>query len=404
MAISVDAILQRMITDAENLNPSLIGTITQGTNIYIRFATAASAIWGVYKQLDWTVDQIFPSTMSKESLQKFATERGKDVDNLTGAELLAFVLDLLRKPPSGGKDTDYERWALETSSNGAVASLIPSMISASSGGIDLNADALCDPKNRESIGFRVGSSDVGKAVIVDFGSAQSIFGVGLGFTTSRGADFRVYSSTDGTTWTQRSSLSASHWSMDTFTAVEAQYWKIELHSIEALESWMTPELHKVLCFGLEFYTDESHIEKPSYAKTRKNAYGTGTMAILLAPVSLSMRTIESVREHCEDEGPVAPKEIFVSVQRETTVDIRVTVDGFNDFDEASFRTDVQKYFTELKAGDKFVAAQIIVFVIKHGGVDAVVETSVDGSAYAETVTLKAQPDQKYVLGSITVLG
>ena len=81
---------------------------------------------------------------------------------------------------------------------------------------------------------------------------------------------------------------------------------------------MTPELHKVLCFGLEFYTDESHIEKPSYAKTMKNAYGTGTMAILLAPVSLSMRTIESVREHCEDEGPVAPKEIFVSVQRETT--------------------------------------------------------------------------------------
>jgi uncharacterized phage protein gp47/JayE len=86
MAISVDAILQRMITDAENLNPSLIGTITQGTDIYIRFATAASAIWGVYKQIDWTVDQIFPSTMSKESLQKFATDRGKDVDNLSAGD------------------------------------------------------------------------------------------------------------------------------------------------------------------------------------------------------------------------------------------------------------------------------------------------------------------------------
>ena len=92
MAISIDTILQRMIVDAENMNPALIGTITQGTETYIRFSVAASAIWGVYKQLDWTVDQIFPSTMSKESLEKFATERGKDVDGLTGPELLSFVL------------------------------------------------------------------------------------------------------------------------------------------------------------------------------------------------------------------------------------------------------------------------------------------------------------------------
>ena len=401
MAISVDTILQRMIVDARNLDPNIV--IDQGTETYIRFATAASAIWGIYKQLDWTVDQIFPSTMSKESLEKFAIERGKDVDNLTGAELLAYVLDFLRKPPSGGKSTDYERWALETSSNGAVASITSSMISGSAG-IGLDAAALLDSKNRESIGLSFGSDDVGKSVIVDFGSSQKIFGVGLGFTTSRGADFRVYSSTDGTSWTQRSTLSAAHWSMDTFTAVEAQYWKVELHAIDSLESWMDSTLHEVLCYGLELYTDEEHIERPTYAKALKNAHGVGTMAILLAPVSLSMRAIDTVREHCEDEGPVAPKELFVSVQRETAVDIRVTVEGFNSFDEIAFRQEVQKYFSELKAGDKFVAAQIIVFVIKAGGIDAVVETSVGGSAYAVTSTLVAQSDQKFVLGLLNAVG
>lgn len=401
MAISVDTILQRMIVDARNLDPNIV--IDQGTETYIRFATAASAIWDIYKQLDWTVDQIFPSTMSKESLEKFAIERGKDVDNLTGAELLAYVLDFLRKPPSGGKSTDYERWALETSSNGAVASITSSMISGSAG-IGLDAAALLDSKNRESIGLSFGSDDVGKSVIVDFGSSQKIFGVGLGFTTSRGADFRVYSSTDGTSWTQRSTLSAAHWSMDTFTAVEAQYWKVELHAIDSLESWMDSTLHEVLCYGLELYTDEEHIERPTYAKALKNAHGVGTMAILLAPVSLSMRAIDTVREHCEDEGPVAPKELFVSVQRETAVDIRVTVEGFNSFDEIAFRQEVQKYFSELKAGDKFVAAQIIVFVIKAGGIDAVVETSVGGSAYAVTSTLVAQSDQKFVLGLLNAVG
>ena len=403
MAISVDTILQRMITDACNMNPNLIGTITQGTETYIRFATAASAIWGVYKQLDWTVDQIFPSSMSKESLEKFAQERGKDVDNLTGAELLAYVLEFLRKPPSGGKSTDYERWALETSSNGAVASIAPSMVSASAG-IGFDASALLDSKNRESIGLSFDSGDVGNSVIIDFGSSQKIFGVGLGFTTSRGADFRVYSSTDGSNWSQRSSLSSAHWSMDTFTAVEAQYWKVELHAIESLESWMDPTLHNVLCYGLELYTDEEHIERPTYAKALKNAHGVGTMAVLLAPVSLSMRALDTVREHCEDEGPVAPKEIFVSVQRETAVNVRVTVEGFNNFDETAFRQEVQKYFSELKAGDKFVAAQIIVFVIKAGGVDAVVETSVGESSYAETSTLTAQPDQKFVLGLLNAVG
>jgi len=404
MAISVDTILQRMITDAENLDPSLIGTITQGTQIYIRFATAASAIWGLYKQLDWTVDQIFPSTMSKESLEKFATERGKDPDGLTGAELLSFVLSYLRKPPSGGKASDYERWALEASCNGDVAALTPDMIRAPAGGIDFNAEALCDPKNLESIGFKVGSGDINKCIEVDFGSARSIFGIGLGFSTSRGAKFSVYYSTNGSLWFQRSSLSASRWSMDTWRPVEARYWRIELQEIDALENWMNPTLHDVQCFGIEFYTDENHIEKPSYAKTIKNAYGIGTMAILLAPVSLSMRAIETVREYCEDEGPVAPKEIFVSVQRETSVDIRITVEGFNDLDENAFRSDVQKYFAEILAGDKFVAAQLVVFVIMHGGVDAVVETSVGGSEYVVTSALSAKPDQKFVLGTLTIEG
>ncbi|MBR6941858.1 MAG: hypothetical protein IKH55_02060 [Fibrobacter sp.] len=403
MAISVDTILQRMIVDAYYMNPNLEGTITQGTETYIRFAAAASAIWGLYKQLDWTVDQIFPSTMSKESLEKFATDRGKNVDSLTASELLTYVLDFLRRPPSGGKASDYERWALETTSIGTVAPMTPSMIS-SSGGINLDSAALCDSKNTESIGFKVGGSNVGNSVIVDFGSSKRIFGAGLGVTTSRGAEFRVYSSTDGTSWTQRSSLSAERWSMDTFTAVEAQYWKVELHAIDSLESWMEPELHDVRCYGIEFYTNDDQVEQPSYAKTLKNAYGIGTMAILLAPVSLSMRAVENVRKHCEEEGPVAPKEIFVSVQRETPVNVRVTVDGFNNFEEGLFRTQVEQYFAELRAGDKFVAAQLIVFVIKSGGVDAVVETSVAGSPYVETFTLNARPEQKFVLGTLTVEG
>lgn len=400
MSVSVDQILQRMITDAHNLDPNL--NISQGTETYIRFATNASAIWGLYKQYDWTVDQIFPSTMSKESLEKYATERGKDVSEMTGADILEFVIQYLRKPPSGGKSSDYERWALETVSNGSVVPMQASMVKTSSSTITVNAANLIDPKKTSTIGFAVGSSDVNKYVIIDFGSSKSIFGIGLGFTTYRNASFDIYSSTDGSAWTKRTTLNTSKWSMDDFDAVDARYWKIVLKSIASLESWQTASLNTVKCYGIEFYTDDTVRESADYAKTIANGKGVGTMSILLAPVTLSMRLMETVRKHCEDEGPVAPREIFVSVQRESTVNLYVDidVDGDGDMNEEAFRSDVEKYFAELHAGDIFVKAQIIVFAIKNGATNATVSYTVSGTSItADSYTPDAE--EKLVLGELT---
>ena len=399
MSVSVDQILQRMITDAHNLDPNL--NISQGTETYIRFATNASAIWGLYKQYDWTVDQIFPSTMSKESLEKFATERGKDVSEMTGADILEFVIQYLRKPPSGGKSSDYERWALETVSNGSVVPMQASMVKTSSSTITVNAANLIDPKKTSTIGFAVGSSDVNKYFIIDFGSSKSIFGVGLGFTTYRNASFDIYSSTDGSAWTKRTTLNTSKWSMDDFDAVDAQYWKIVLKSIGSLESWQTASLNTVKCYGIEFYTEEDSHESADYAKTIANGKGVGTMSILLAPVSLSMRLIENVRKHCEEEGPVAPREIFVSVQSESTIDLYVNVAGFENLDETAFRSDVEKYFDSLQAGDIFVKAQIIVFAIKHGASNATVTYTVNGGTSLSADYYKPSPEEKLVLGELT---
>lgn len=399
MSVSVDQILQRMITDAHNLDPNL--NISQGTETYIRFATNASAIWGLYKQYDWTVDQIFPSTMSKESLEKFATERGKDVSEMTGADILEFVIQYLRKPPSGGKASDYERWALETVSNGSVVEMQSSMVKTSSSTITVNAANLIDPKKISTIGFAVGSSDVNKYVIIDFGSSKSIFGVGLGFTTKRTAEFDVYSSTDGSSWTKQGTVGTSKWSMDDFDAVDARYWKIVLKSIASLASWQTASLNTVKCYGLEFYTDDTVRESADYAKTIANGKGVGTMSILLAPVTLSMRLMETVRKHCEDEGPVAPREIFVSVQRESTINLYVDIDGYGNMNADAFRSDVEKYFAELHAGDIFVKAQIIVFAIKNGATNATVSYTVNGGTSITADSYTPDAEEKLVLGELT---
>lgn len=401
MALTVDQIFNRMVIDAQNLNPLI--NVSQGTETYIRLATAASALWGLYKQMDWTLDQIFPSTMNQESLKKWADERGLDYSNLTASELLKLILSYIRKPKSGGKPSDYERWALEASSTGKAVELESTMISGSMP--NLNAANAVKPHDCENIAFTCGSSDTEKNVVIDLGSSKEIIGIGLGFITNRPASFEVFTSDDAQTWTKQGKVDAAYWwAMTTFdSAVSARYVKIELEEIETLESWQTASLNTVKCFGIEIYESAESDEAPSTSRCLKNYYGVGTVLMLIGPSTLSMRCCEAVRAKCEDEGPVAPREIWVNIPVETTLSLRVTVSGLSNMDEDGFREDVTKYFADLSAGDLFIPAQIVVFVLKHGGSNAVVEVSKNGGAYQEQTSAITSGDiEQFVLGELVV--
>lgn len=402
MALTVDQIFNRMVIDAQNLNPLI--NVSQGTETYIRLATAASALWGLYKQMDWTLDQIFPSTMNQESLKKWADERGLDYSNLTASELLKLILSYIRSPKSGGKPSDYERWALEASSTGKAVELESTMISGSMP--NLNAANAVKPHDRENIAFTCGSSDTEKNVVIDLGSSKEIIGIGLGFITNRPASFEVFTSDDAQTWTKQGKVDAAYWwAMTNFdSAVSARYVKIELEEIEALESWQTASLNAVKCFGIEIYEPAESDEVPSTSRCLKNYYGVGTVLMLIGPSTLSMRCCEAVRVKCEDEGPVAPREIWVEVPVETTLSLRVTVSDLSKMDEDGFREDVTKYFADLSAGDLFIPAQIVVFVLKHGGSNAVVEVSKNGGAY-QVQTAAIYPENEtdqFVLDELVV--
>ena len=390
-----------MIVDAINYNPTI--KISQGTENYIRFATAASAIWGLYKQMDWTLDQIFPTTMNQESLEQWANDRGLDYSNLTASELLTLILSYLRNPKSGGKPSDYERWALEASSTGRAIELESTMISGSMP--DLNAANAVKPHDRETIAFTCGSSDTEKNVIIDLGDSEAIFGIGLGFITNRPATFGVFTSDDGQTWTRQGKLDAAYWwAMATFDSVSTRYVKVELEEIEALESWQTESLNEVKCFGVEIYESSDTNEAPSTARCLDNYYGVGTVLMLMGPSSLSMRCCEAIRAKCEYEGPVAPREIWVNVPVEITLSLRVTVRNLQQLDEDGFREDVNKYFADLEPGDLFIPSQIVVYAIKNGGENATtIEVSKNGGEYqVETDAIDSYSDEKFVLGDLVV--
>lgn len=400
MSVTVDQILQRMIVDARNYNPTI--KISQGTENYIRFAAAASAIWGLYKQMDWTLDQIFPTTMNQESLEQWANDRGLDYSNLTASELLTLILSYLRNPKSGGKPSDYERWALEASSTGKAIGLESSMISGTMP--DLNAANAVKPHDRENIAFTCGSSDTEKNVVIDLGDSKKIFGIGLGFITNRPASFGVFTSDEGQAWTRQGKLDAAYWwAMTDFSEVSARYVKIELEEIEALESWQTESLNEVKCFGIEIYEPNATKETPSTARCLDNFYGVGTVLMLLGPSSLSMRCCEAIRAKCEYEGPVAPREIWTNVPTELVLSLCVTVQGLQNMNEEAFREDATKYFADLEPGDLFIPAQIVVYVLKNGGTNATIEVSYNGGEYQEqTDAIPSGKTEQFTLGDLVV--
>ncbi|MBQ3716344.1 MAG: hypothetical protein II892_12345 [Fibrobacter sp.] len=400
MSVTVDQILQRMIVDAKNYNPTI--KISQGTENYIRFAAAASAIWGLYKQMDWTLDQIFPTTMNQESLEQWANDRGLDYSNLTASELLTLILSYLRNPKSGGKPSDYERWALEASSTGKAIGLESSMITGNMP--NLSAANAVKPHDREGVAFACGTDDTGKYMVIDLASSKQIVGVGLGFITNRPASFSVFTSDDGQSWTRKGKVDTAYWwAMVEFSEVSARYVKFELEEIEAIESWQLEELNEVKCFGVEIYSPATMNEAPSRARCLDNHYGIGTVLMLVGPRSLSMRCCEAIRAKCEYEGPVAPREIWANVPTEPVLSLRVTVQGLQNMNEETFREDVAKYFAALEPGDLFIPAQIVVYVLKNGGTNATIDVSQNGGDYQEqTDAIPSGKTEQFTLGDLVV--
>ena len=107
-----DTLFTAILTDYQNQFPE--ADVSQGSLIYIKSACLASALWGLYKYMDYAGKQIFPDTADTENLAHHGwiynlTKTSGETD----AAFLARILTYIRTPPAGGNAVDYERWALE---------------------------------------------------------------------------------------------------------------------------------------------------------------------------------------------------------------------------------------------------------------------------------------------------
>lgn len=109
---SFDEILNGILVDFQNIFPDV--DISKGSLAFMKAAGYASALWGLYRYQDWIAAQIFPDMADTEQMEHHAWVRGlsrKPGEN--DPDLLARLLDYIRRPPAGGSRYDYVKWALE---------------------------------------------------------------------------------------------------------------------------------------------------------------------------------------------------------------------------------------------------------------------------------------------------
>jgi uncharacterized phage protein gp47/JayE len=116
---SFDELLDGILTDYRNQFPE--ADTSQGSLIFIKSACMASALWGLYNYQEWISKQIFPDTATAENMEHHAWVRGiSRTAGETDSALLERLLEYIRRPPAGGNQYDYVKWAKEVNNVSAA--------------------------------------------------------------------------------------------------------------------------------------------------------------------------------------------------------------------------------------------------------------------------------------------
>lgn len=165
-----DSLFQALLTDWQNQFPD--ADLSKGSLIYMKSACLASALWGLYKYQEWIIRQIFPDTADTAYLEHhgWVYDISRNAGE-TDAAYLARILDRIRRPPAGGNQYDYVKWAKEV--DGVLkAWCIP--IAQGLGTVDVIILADADTTGSEipSSSARIGvTTDADTNTLIDSGAA-----------------------------------------------------------------------------------------------------------------------------------------------------------------------------------------------------------------------------------------
>jgi len=170
---SFNELYDKILTDYRNQN----GTVDQET--LFRSGCLASALFGLYYEIDRAAKQIFPDTSDHDNLLHHGGDRGLvPVAGEDDAEFLARLQEDERRPPAGGNQYDYAKWAKEIDN---VADAFPFPLAQGDGTLDLVvvADAGTTGSELPSNSSRIGNTTSAAAnklndTAADFSTALAV--------------------------------------------------------------------------------------------------------------------------------------------------------------------------------------------------------------------------------------
>jgi Baseplate J-like protein len=111
---STDQLIAEGVQDMGNLDPDV--DVAQATLTFLQIACRSSALWGIYKYIQYVATSRFPDLCNSEDLQHYASNYGITPQvGESNASLLARVFQRLQNPPAGGNVYDYEDWVRSVS-------------------------------------------------------------------------------------------------------------------------------------------------------------------------------------------------------------------------------------------------------------------------------------------------
>lgn len=106
-----DQILSDTLTDYQNLDSA--PDVTEGSPVFVTATVTSSAIYGLYRYLDYLANQIFPDTADTANLNHWGSIYGiaRLLDE-SDSDYAQRILLYIQRPPAGGTAKDYYDWAL----------------------------------------------------------------------------------------------------------------------------------------------------------------------------------------------------------------------------------------------------------------------------------------------------
>lgn len=363
----IDVIRDQILRDYRATLPE--ADTSTGSLINADASALSVAVWGLYKNQSWIVQNMLPDATSKDILERWARIYGIITVGKSSTQILTELTERLRNPAAGGNKADIERWAREANSNGILNLPLeePSPATITNSGFnDFNEDNFTDG-DELTTAFSTFGGGAGSSFKLDYGVgfAKDLVGSGFWKYVSESVFFKVEYSEDDATFVEV---------VSSYELIGLGYSFANWDSVGAKRIWrftMTASTVLDISIGeVEFY--EAGVEFVNSAVCYPNYGAIGTFHLVCSrnQERITNKLLDGIAEIIDFKIPISPHEYWVIRPSRKPITVIVNVIGDN-LNTGIMETQTRNYIKSLAPGQTFIKGQVEVICYQNGATNVI---------------------------------